>query len=174
MVPLCFLAVGCPLHRTFLATARRLGLVVPTIGQVPFAFAAAVGLVVIVTGMDIGIQHLWDRMGWPETDPKGFEKLIEFAKNPFGAIVAGLVAGLGKELLARGVLQPQLGIVLSNLFFTSLHAPQYNWDGLLSVFLIGLVLGFIRKKSNTTTSALVHGTYDCLLFLHFDQLLLGG
>ena len=25
MVPLCFLAVGCPLHRTFLATARRLG-----------------------------------------------------------------------------------------------------------------------------------------------------
>ena len=29
--------------------------------------------------------------------------------------------------------------------------------------LLGLVLGLVRKKTNTTTSAIVHGTYDFLL-----------
>ena len=62
-------------------------------------------------------------------------------------------------------MQPRLGILLSNLLFTALHAWQYNWDGLLSVFLIGLVLGVIRKKTNTTTSAVVHGTYDFTLIM---------
>ncbi|MCX7861282.1 MAG: hypothetical protein N2385_14415 [Chloroflexus sp.] len=41
-------------------------------------------------------------------------------------MVIGVTAGLGEELGVRGVLQPRLGIWLSNLFFTSLHAFQYN------------------------------------------------
>jgi len=90
--------------------------------------------------------------------------------SPPGAIVIGVTAGLGEELAVRGVLQPRLGILLSNVFFTSLHALQYNWDGLLSVFLLGLVLGVIRQRTNTTTSAITHGTYDAILVL----LSLGG
>jgi membrane protease YdiL (CAAX protease family) len=62
-------------------------------------------------------------------------------------------------------MQPRLGIWLSNLLFTALHAFQYNLDGLVIVFLIGLVCGVIRNKSNTTTSALVHGTFDFLLVM---------
>jgi membrane protease YdiL (CAAX protease family) len=165
MVPLCFVTVGYPLHRTLPAAARRLGLDLPGVGQVVFGVFAAGALVVLITMLEIGIEWLWTRLGWPRTDTKSFEKLMQFAFNPLGAVVIGVVAGLGEELFARGVLQPRLGILLSNLFFTSLHAWQYNWDGLLSVFVIGLILGVIRKKTNTTTSAIVHGTYDCLLLL---------
>ncbi len=46
----------------------------------------------------------------------------------------------------RGVLQPRLGFLLSNVFWVSLHAGQYNWDGLLGVFVTGLLLGLLRKK----------------------------
>src|SRR4029453_17037116 len=97
--------------------------------------------------------------GWPQTDENAFGELLKFAMSPIGAAVIGITAGLGEELAVRGVLQPRMGILLSNLFFTALHAFQYNWDALLVVFFVGLVLGLIRKRTNTTTSAIVHGTY---------------
>jgi membrane protease YdiL (CAAX protease family) len=67
---------------------------------------------------------------------------------------------LSEELFVRGALQPRFGILVSNILFTALHATQYNFDALTSVFLAGIVLGLIRKYSNTTTSAIVHGLYD--------------
>ena len=51
------------------------------------------------------------------------------------------------------------------MFFTALHAYQYNWDALLSVFFIGLVFGLIRQRTNTSVSAVVHGGYDFLAIM---------
>ena len=65
----------------------------------------------------------------------------------------------------RGALQPRLGLLPSNLFFTALHGFQYSWDALLSVFVVGMLLGGIRARTNTTTSAIVHGLYDFLLIM---------
>jgi hypothetical protein len=62
-------------------------------------------------------------------------------------------------------LQPRLGLLLANLAFTLVHAGQYHFDGLVGVFLLGLVLGQIRQMSNTTTSALAHGLLDVILLL---------
>ncbi len=167
LVPATVLAVGCPVARTLPEALRRLGLVRPRLDQVMFALLAAGVLVIMMMFVDAGIKGLWGWLGWRTTDEKAFEGLMKFALDPYGigAVVIGLTAGLGEELFARGVLQPRLGIVLSNLFFTALHALQYNWDGLLSVFLIGLILGVIRKRTNTTTSAIVHGTYDFTLIM---------
>ena len=66
-------------------------------------------------------------------------------------------------MAVRGVLQPRLGLLLSNLFFTGLHALQYNWDALVTVFVLGLVFGLVRNRTNTTTSAITHGSYDFVL-----------
>jgi membrane protease YdiL (CAAX protease family) len=165
LVPSTVLAVGYPFARTIRESLVRVGLVRPTAFQVIGALFGAVALAGVMVGLDLGIQWLWQTMNWPTTNGKEFEKLIEFAINPLGAAILGVVAGLGEELFARGVLQPRLGILLSNLFFTALHGLQYNWDGLLSVFLIGLVLGVVRKKTNTTTSAIVHGTFDFILIM---------
>jgi membrane protease YdiL (CAAX protease family) len=165
LVPGVFLAVGYPWLRNLREAAQRLGLVPLRPLQIGIACSAAVVLVLVSTGFDAVATRVWERLGWPVTDSKLFDELMKAFINPLGAVVIGVVAGLGEELVVRGLLQPRLGIVLSNLFFTSLHALQYNFDALLSVFLFGLILGLIRKYRNTTTSAIVHGMYDCLLIL---------
>lgn len=164
LVPCAILAVGFPLYRTFGEALRRVGLVVPSVAQLAFGLFAAVALVGVMTyAVDPATTWVWDRYGWPKTDVKAFGELMKAVVNPLGAVAIGVSAGLGEELFARGVLQPRLGVLLSNLLFTMMHALQYNWDGLLSVFIIGMILGVIRKYSNTTTSAIVHGTYDFIL-----------
>lgn len=165
LVPSTIVVVGFPLQRTLGGALRRLGLVVPSLRQTGLPLALVPILVVTMNGADKLIESVWTRFDWPTTNSKAFEELIKFAFNPAGAIIIGVTAGLGEELSVRGVLQPRLGILLSNLFFTGLHALQYNWDGLLSVFLIGLGLGVLRKYTNTTTSAIVHGGYDFTLVM---------
>jgi hypothetical protein len=159
----CF--VGFPIVRTLRQALVRLGLVVPTVGQVVFAVVTAALLLVVMEGVDWTIGRLWQFFGWPQTDEETFKGLMKYAINPAGAVVVGVTAGLSEEVAVRGVLQPRLGILLSNVLFTALHALQYNWDALLSVFLIGMLLGLIRRRFNTSTSAIVHGTYDFLAVL---------
>ncbi len=165
MIPATIFAVGFGIRRSFRESINRLGLVRPTGRQMAAAVGLAIGLVVVMQLVDTGIGTLWESMGWALTDAEAFEKLIAHAFSPVGALVIGITAGLGEELAVRGVLQPRLGILLSNIFFTGLHAAQYNWDALLSVFLIGLALGLIRQRSNTTTSAVVHGGYDFIVIM---------
>jgi membrane protease YdiL (CAAX protease family) len=164
-VPATVFVVGYPVRRNFGAALRRIGLVRPKAWQLALAVSLVPVLVGAMLGVDAYVGDVWQRLGWPATDSKAFDELMSFAINPLGAVIIGVTAGLGEELAVRGVLQPRLGIVLSNLFFTSLHALQYNWDGLLSVFLVGLALGVLRKYTNTTTSAVVHGGYDFVLVM---------
>ncbi|RLT41756.1 MAG: CPBP family intramembrane metalloprotease [Chloroflexi bacterium] len=164
-VPLAILAVGYGVRRDFIASLRRLGFVRPTLQQVAIGLMVAVVLVFAASYLDKAIGLLWEALGWPRTDGEAFSKLIAFAFTPIGAIVLGISAGLGEELGVRGVLQPRLGILLSNLLFASLHALQYGWDGVLVVFLLGAVFGVLRNRTNTTTSAIAHGFYDFLLVM---------
>ncbi len=164
-LPLAIFAVGYGVRRDFAASLRRLGFVRPTLRQVALGIVVAVALVFVATYLDKGVGLLWEALGWPRTDSEAFSKLIAFAFTPLGAVVLGISAGLGEELGVRGVLQPRLGIVLSNLLFASLHALQYGWDGVLIVFVLGAVFGVLRNRSNTTTSAIAHGLYDFLLVM---------
>ena len=151
---------------TMTATSLAINsLVRPTARQVFAALGLAVLAVIASRLLDFGIAAVWGQFGWPTTDQAQFGELLSFAMSPIGAVVLGVSAGLGEELAVRGVLQPRMGILLSNVVFTSLHALQYNWDALLSVFLIGLLMGVVRRRTNTSTSAIVHGTYDFLLVI---------
>jgi len=164
-VPGTIIAAGWPLVRSFPQALERLGFVRPTLRQVLGGLVIAGAMVAVFQGLDAGLTALWNLTGWPKTDVKAFEQLLKPLITPQGAVIIGITAGVGEELLVRGVLQPRLGILLSNLFFTSLHAFQYGFDGLLSVFAAGLVLGVVRARTNTSTSAIVHGTYDFILVL---------
>jgi membrane protease YdiL (CAAX protease family) len=165
MLPLAFVAAGWPLKRTLRATLTRLGLVVPTWRQVIFGLLFAFALAVIVGFFGQGISSIWNWFGWPETDTAAFEQLLGGLVSPLGAVVIGVTAGLGEELAVRGLLQPRLGLLLSNLAFTAVHAYQYGFDGLATVFVLGMLLGVVRNRSNTTTAAIVHGTYNALVVL---------
>lgn len=164
-IPAAILAVGFGITRNLSAALERLGLVRPTPRQV----LAGLGLALLLAGavqlLGVGIDWLWGVLGWPLTDEEAFGELLGFAFSPIGAVVIGVTAGLGEELAVRGVLQPRLGLLLSNLFFMSLHALQYNWDALLIVFVVGVVCGVVRNRANTTTAAIVHGTYNFTLIM---------
>ena len=164
-VPCALVAGGWPMVRSFGAVLERLGVVVPTWRQVAAALAIALLMVGGATVLDMAINGLWNLMGWPMTNSAAFEKLLGSLISPLGALVIGVTAGIGEEMVIRGVLQPRLGILLSNIFFVGLHAFQYSFDALLSVFIIGLILGIVRARSNTTTSAIAHGTYNFVLVM---------
>ncbi len=165
MIPLAFIAAGWPLRRGIGAVLERLGLVVPSWQQIGIAGLSVVGLVSLMTVFSAGTSELWQLFGWPETDAAAFEQLLGALNSPLGAIVIGITAGLGEELAVRGLLQPRLGLVLSNLAFTSIHAYQYSFDALLTVFLLGMLLGLIRARTNTTTAAITHGGYNATIVL---------
>ncbi len=165
VIPAAILAVGFGIRRNLGEALQRLGLVRPTLRQVAVGVVVALLLAGAVQLLGGAIQWLWTALGWPVTDSDAFEELLSFAINPIGAVVIGVVAGLGEELAVRGVLQPRMGLILSNLFFMSLHALQYNWDALLIVFVVGVVCGIVRQRSNTTTAAIVHGTYNFTLIM---------
>lgn len=79
------------------------------------------------------------------------------------ALVA-LVAGVGEEVLFRGVLQPRLGLLGSNLLFGLAHfiTPAYA----LTAALIGMFLGWLLDASgNLLAPVVAHGVYDFLAFL---------
>ncbi len=164
-VPVAIFVVGYGVRRTLGQAFLRLGLVAPSLRQIALGVGTALLLVLIMNLLDLAINSIWQTMGWPRTDTEAFGELLAFALSPLGAIVIGVTAGLGEELGVRGVLQPRLGIVLSNLFFTSLHAFQYNWDALLVVFLLGATFGLLRKYTNTSTAAIAHGLYNFLVIM---------
>ncbi len=164
-IPAAFLAVGFGIRRNLSATMLRLGLVRPTFNQVISGLGIGLGLAGLITLILPLMDSIWQTFGWPTTDHEAFSELMAFAISPIGALVIGVTAGLGEELAVRGVLQPRLGILLSNLFFVSLHAFQYHWDGLLVVFAVGMICGLVRKYTNTTTAAIVHGVYNFVLIM---------
>jgi membrane protease YdiL (CAAX protease family) len=164
-IPCTILAVGYGISRNLRESLQRLGLVRPTLRQVGAAVAIALLLVGAVQLIGLATDWLWGFFGWQTTDDEAFGELIGFAINPLGALIIGVTAGLGEELAVRGVLQPRLGLILSDLFFTSLHALQYSWDALLIVFVVGAACGLVRLRSNTTTAAIVHGVYNFTLVM---------
>ncbi|MFV9506914.1 MAG: CPBP family intramembrane glutamic endopeptidase [Oscillochloridaceae bacterium umkhey_bin13] len=164
-IPAAVLAVGFGITRDLHAARLRLGLVRPTWRQVAVGIGIALLMAAAVQLLGGALDWLWTTLGWPTTDEEAFAELLAYAINPVGALVIGISAGLGEELGVRGVLQPRLGLLLSNLFFVSLHALQYNWDALLIVFLVGLVCGIVRNRTNTSTAAIVHGVYNFTLIM---------
>jgi membrane protease YdiL (CAAX protease family) len=80
------------------------------------------------------------------------------------ALVLGVSAGVGEELMVRGALQPRVGLVWASLLFAAAHV-QYTWFGMLTIVLLGMTLGVVRKSANTTTAIVVHVLYDVIAAL---------
>ncbi len=63
-----------------------------------------------------------------------------------------------RGFLFRGWVRPGISgivaIVVITLLWTAMHV-QYDWFGMSQVFLIGLLLGWLRWRSGSTTLTLV-------------------
>ena len=76
-------------------------------------------------------------------------------------LLLGLSAGIGEEVALRGALQPRLGLVPTSVLFAALHV-QYSWLGMAVILLLGMLLGWIRRRTSTTVAIAVHALYDIL------------
>jgi membrane protease YdiL (CAAX protease family) len=125
----------------------------------------AVALGVLVMGWDVV-----SRMAGREVAPGFMVDVLKSARAD-GAlwllVMAFVVAApVSEELFARGFLyrgwsESKLGppgaILLSSVVWTALHL-QYNWFFFGEVFSIGLLLGYLRYRSNSTwLTIFVHG-----------------
>ncbi|EHQ35335.1 CPBP family intramembrane glutamic endopeptidase [Methanoplanus limicola] len=160
-----FAAAGLFLKRDLKGVLKRIGLERPTVRQVLAALAAGAVLVLLFTALDDIVTAIWSFFGWNITDTDKFEFLLSPYLTIPGIIAASVSAGFGEEIAVRGVLQPRYGIILSAMFFAALHAFQYNWDGIITVFIAGILFGLLRTRYNTTFCAVTHSTYDFILFL---------
>jgi membrane protease YdiL (CAAX protease family) len=84
-------------------------------------------------------------------------------------IAAVVVAPAGEEIMFRGFLFRGLvrsersawpGIVIISLLWASLHI-QYDWTGVLQIFIVGLFLGFVRWRSGSVLlTFLLHALFN--------------
>jgi membrane protease YdiL (CAAX protease family) len=161
---LAMVGVGLLSRRNLGATLQRLGIVVPKLSQVGIAFGIAVVLVPAV----LVLEYLATRIGFGPSQE--VQKLSDQLIGPLGrtlpgVLTLGLAAALGEESLLRGALQPRFGLLLTAIIFALLHSTYGLSLSTLLVFLVGLVLGVVRMRANTSTSMVVHATYNCALGL---------
>lgn len=125
----------------------------------------AVSLAVLVGGWDLLSRSLGR-----EVTPGFMGDVLKSAQadGALWLLVAAfcIAAPMSEEILARGFLyrgwsESRLGVVgaiiLSSLAWTSLHL-QYDWFFFGEVFCIGLLLGYLRYRSNSTwLTIVIHG-----------------
>ncbi len=163
--------VGLYIRRNPASTAERLGLVVPRWWQVTLALAAAGAFFAFGQVMD-GLTHLWTPGVARQVDSTT-QHLFGGLGTPAGIAALALAPGICEEVLFRGALQPRLGLLVTALLFTSIHTQYGISLDALSVFVIAVGLGLIRKYTNTTTSSICHVTYNLVVGLGIGTEVLG-
>ncbi|MCS7060976.1 MAG: CPBP family intramembrane glutamic endopeptidase [Anaerolineae bacterium] len=160
------LSVGWMTRRSWDEVIERLGLTMPA----PMHLVLAG----VITAALIGLASAADQ-AWATLDPVGRERVgsvsAELTKNftgLSGAFAVGLTAGIGEELFFRGAYQRRFGIVMTALVFSTFHIQYFISIATLVVFIIGLVLGWLRQRTSLTICILVHFLYN------FVSVLLAG
>jgi membrane protease YdiL (CAAX protease family) len=153
---LAFASVGFLVRRDLPEVLDRLGIRGVRARDVGLIIGSVVALFALNAGGE-WIERRW----FPDmfASDQSINEALASSLDKKAMLVVGLSAGIGEEITLRGALQPKLGLVLTALVFASLHV-QYSWFGVTTIFLFGLLLGLIRKASNTTTAITVHAIYD--------------
>ncbi|SFS34922.1 CPBP family intramembrane glutamic endopeptidase [Marininema halotolerans] len=149
-------------RRTFTQALARLGLVKPSLKEIAIGLGS--GLLLVTVGPIL--EHLGQLIGIG-TDPQ-VGKLTEDMLGPLygsvaGILTLGLSAALGEESIFRGALQPRFGVVFTAFIFAIVHSNYGFSISTAIVFVVGLALGFLRNRYNTSTTMVVHATYNMTL-----------
>lgn len=157
------LGVGIFIRRPGKAVRERLGLERPTRAQL---LTGVVAILVLVVAQAVAGAI------WGLVDPQQAQLLDDISSTLLGDIntvgewfLLAAATGIGEELLFRGALQPIFGVTATSLIFAIAHVQYGITPVTLFVFFLALVLGFIRHRTNTTTTMFVHFGYNFTLGL---------
>jgi membrane protease YdiL (CAAX protease family) len=162
-VIVAFAGAGYLTRRNLKAVSRRLGLVRPQASELLLGLAS-IGILITLQ-WTIGVI-------WLLVDPQQAELFGELNDALLSGLdtfaewfILALASGIGEEILFRGALQPVFGIVFTSLLFAVVHVQYGLTPVTLAVFLLGLILGILRKRTNTTVTIFVHFSYNFILGL---------
>jgi membrane protease YdiL (CAAX protease family) len=153
--------VGLYTRRGPQAVRERLGLSRPTFAQL----ITGVGWIVVL----VFLQAIGGAI-WSLIDSSQAELVENISGELLGEmdtfiewLLLAAATGLGEELLFRGALQPAFGLGFTALLFAFAHV-QYGFTPVtLVVFIIGLILGLIRRRHGTAVAIFVHSGYNFAL-----------
>lgn len=159
-VVLALSGAGLGIRRNLRQTLHRLGLCT---SNSRFLGIAAL-MVLVFLALDYVTALLWQHV-WPSSYQSimdSSQQLFAPFASPLGALTLALAAGIGEETLFRGALQPVFRIPLTALLFTVGHVQYSLSPATAEILLIGLALGWLRNRTNTTTCIAVHVAYNFL------------
>lgn len=96
----------------------------------------------------------------------------------FSLLIAGILAGIGEELLFRGVIQYYTGIWIASLIFMFAHAQVWAKPPIklgkmiyaVFAFSCGLLLGYLCLTAGLLCAIIVHSLIDSIAFIHLKSL----
>lgn len=152
--------VGFYVRRNAAGAAERLGLTRPAWWHIALALAAAGAFLAFISAADT-LSHAWTPQVASQVDTTT-QHVFGGLTDPLGIAALALLPGICEEILFRGALQPRIGLLPTAILFASIHT-QYGLSlDALSVFVVAVGLGLIRKYTNTTASVVSHVTYNLL------------
>jgi uncharacterized protein len=157
-IAFAYIAVGAFVRRRFPESNARLGLLRPTFKTVGAAFVFF--LITMTVGTVLGIVSSALQPEKSEAIDRGLESMTSGIQNPLGAVMIGVTAGIGEELLFRGALQPRFGIVLTSMVFALLHTNYGLSFVTLAVFAMGVVFGIQRQRYGTISAMITHALFN--------------
>ncbi len=135
--------------------ARYLGLVLPSKRETIAAVGILIGLTILLEGSLLVFgQDLvppFQREIYPSAKAAGWLPALLVAIILFGPTAEEIIfRGFMYRGFVRAPGHEPYAILVLTLAFTALHAVQYDWVGLLQVFVLGLFLGWVRWSTGST------------------------
>lgn len=99
----------------------------------------------------------------------------EFNLTPFQILYISLCAGIGEEILFRGVIQPYLGIWITAIIFVAIHGylNPFNWKlflyGVYMTLAIALI-GFFAERFGLYSAMAAHAVIDIILLHQMSKM----
>jgi uncharacterized protein len=164
-IAFCPLALGWGIKRNWKQLIERLALTPVPWERVPLlivmAFVAVVAVLLIQPYLI------------PYTDPEAIkvaeamsEAMMSSGNVPLillSALVLSLSAGIGEEIIFRGLLQPVLGWFATNLLFTFMHCHYGFSPLLLMLFVVACLFVYVRHKYGTIAAMITHVSFDFIM-----------
>jgi membrane protease YdiL (CAAX protease family) len=162
---LSLLGVGLFTRRRWAQVADRLGLGSFRWRSLLFASLA----VVLLVSINLAVSAIWVVIdpGQADTVRQISDAMLKDFDSVGTIFLLAALSSVSEEMLFRGALQPRLGIPFTSLLFAATHLQYAISPATLVVFVIGLVLGALRRYLNTWVAILTHFGYN------FGLLLLG-
>jgi membrane protease YdiL (CAAX protease family) len=161
-----FVGIGFATRRTLKQSILRLNIKFPNLKYAILGVVAIFLIDYLVWGvMDTFSQFIGGEFARKTVEESSnventIETIRRFAPSISELALISIVVGVSEELLFRGALQPRFGNFYTSLLFASLHFQYLSVIALIEIFIISYVLGIIKEKTNTSTTAISHIIYD--------------